>query len=62
MYVMPNLSPADYLWSKEKFEEYLLETLVQDGHRRVTRVAFVMKGGTVYTFSAGTARGARSAP
>ena len=25
-----NLSPADYLWPKEKFEKYSLETLVQD--------------------------------
>jgi predicted TIM-barrel fold metal-dependent hydrolase len=25
-----NLSPADYLWPKEKFEKYPLETLVQD--------------------------------
>jgi len=28
----------------------------------VTRVAFVMKGGKVYKFSAGTARGAKPAP
>ena len=25
-----NLSPADYLWPKEKFEKYPLETMVQD--------------------------------
>src|ERR1700745_1486275 len=25
-----NLSPADYVWPKEKFERYTLETLVQD--------------------------------